>query len=184
MHDDELGNTLAGLERIDPEVSVAAARAKERMLAAFDDVNATASLNASDRPGDGGEDAGEQPLLRAAELAILAEAGVAGHQRGRSRRALLSAAAALLLIVALVGTQIVNRASTPDTASNAELANNATAENAGGDDEGDVPEAALAADDDLPRLIDGRFTTPVFVCTAWFVTDVPMWLTRHEPGLI
>lgn len=174
MHD-----ALRTLEGAEPS-NTAKTLARDRMLQAFDSLDSAGFDDEGIGPPLSGAAAPERAhgeiadLLRGPDLA-----GVDRPLPRLQRRLPLAAAAAAVLVALLVGGAwmggLFDAGDAPEVAERSDLI---------ADGSGDDPAAQEFVDDGLPRLVQGRFTTGVLGGTTSFVVDQPLWLVRHETGLV
>jgi hypothetical protein len=174
MHDHEVRAALSRLEQSGPGQQAASERAKRAMLDEFD--MGVHALESSTTVQDGGDDP-------AAEITLLVREDTALRPRRRVQT-LIPAAAAVIVIVALVASQILPAERfDPERL---EAADSMTEDSARPIEEGaDRPVGERRfVDDDTPRPIDGRFSSEALGVGLSFEAAETLWLLRHEDDLI
>lgn len=176
MRDDNMRRALGRLEHAAPDAS-ARDRARNMMLAAFDNEDVGDDLDEAELPNRGpAVERGRAEVVSLVTADRRADATEVEPTRSPSR--VFAAAAAVVLVMLLGGALAVGLA---DQSNAPEIvdSNDVVAE---GNDS--IAADRPYVDDDLPRQIEGRFTTGVLGGTTAFVVRDSLWLVRHEDDLV
>jgi len=173
MDEREVGQVLLGLSE-QPVPTDIALRAKQRMFEEYD---------ASSQRFGAGESEPRSPEL-GTEFQLTDASGVLTTRGGRRWRWIPAAAAAACLAVVLAVTANPGDESDPAVV----VAADSTGDHAALEDrapgESDPGGSDAFVDDDLPRLIEGVFSTDALGGSMTLRATQALWLTRHETGLV